>query len=132
MTTEKTYDLTNIRVKTFTTSDGDILVDKIVFEAPDAPEQQVTWKPRKQETVRDEVAGVTREETNTVRYTIPEWAADFEVIKEAQNALENGEERQLRAQISQFDQSEDDSVEGNKLYEYIPRNQSENIELLAP
>ena len=126
---ELTVPLTGITVESYTTSEGVVVVDRVVFETPNAPNDQITFKPRNQEVVSTELAGVEVTETNTVRYEPGGFAADFENIKDAQQALKDGKQVKLTAPVSKFDQREQEDVDGSDVYYYIDKSHGDDIEL---
>lgn len=129
MSEEMTLEVTGIDVNVYRTDDGAVLVDKVKFHTPTAPNEQVTMKPRNTEVVEAELAGITTTETNTVRYEPGGFRADYEQIKEAQDALEDGHTVELTATISKFDQSENPDVDGDEVYAYIDQSHENTLEL---
>lgn len=121
--------LRGIDVRVFTTNDDTVLVDKVAFETPDAPEGQITFKPRKTEVTKHKIAGVETTETNTVRYTPSEFAEEFETIGHAQDVLQAGGRVNLTATVSKYDQSKDPDADGDKVYAYVADSHLDTINL---
>lgn len=128
-TEEVDVEVRNVTVETFETNDGDVLVDRLVFDAPDAPNGRVTYKPRTTEEATHQVGGIKATETNTVRYTLGEFAAEFEGIGDAQDAIEDGERVYLSAQVTKWDQSDEEDTDGDETYAYIDRQNAETLSL---
>lgn len=129
MTELKTTRVTDMEVNSYEDSDGIVLVDKIKFVCPDVENEQITFKPRTQETTVHEKDGFETRETNTVRYTLAGFLEENPEYKDVQEALKMGEIVELEAVVSYYDQSEDDSVEGDDTYVYIDSSDVDSIKL---
>jgi hypothetical protein len=87
-------ELRGIDIRGYEDDDGNVLIDKVVFETRGEPngatENQITFKPRKQEVTNHEVGGVEVSESNSVRLSPVDFKEKFEGIQEAKEALEAG------------------------------------------
>lgn len=128
-TTEQELEVRKITIETFTTRDDEKLVDRVIFDCPDAPNGRVTYKPRTQETVTHEVNGVEAEETNTVRYALREFTEEYEGIGDAQKAIADGERVYMTADITEWDQSDEPDTDGEDTYAYIDRGNADTLTL---
>lgn len=130
MASTENFELRNIEIDIFENADGDLLVDRVKFLTPDAEEGQVTFKPRTTSTDTVDIDGMEMTDTKTVRYTAAQFRAAYDALADAQQRLRDGEVLTLRAEVSTFDQSKADDVEGDKVYRYIDRSAEDSIKIL--
>lgn len=134
MSNEQTVTVHDMTIESFQTSEGEVVVDKVKFETLEAPNgatvEQLTFKPRTTETVTHEMGGIETSETNTVRYTPATLVEDYEWIKPLQQALNDGKQVELTADVSIFDQRADPETDGDEAYAYIDSDDEDSLMVL--
>jgi len=123
-----TFDVVGVTFDSFTTSDGEHLIDRVILDVPDAPNNQITFKPRRLVRESKDVGVITTTETSSERYPANAFVDAYEDLAKVQKATDGGATVQMTANVSFWDMSLSDSADGDRIVAYIDRDDEETLE----
>lgn len=104
----------------------DKTVDRVVIETPDVHTGQFTFKPRTDGKRTEEMLGAPFEFNEPQRLPIKEFAAEWEELMEAVDALDEGKTVKITASVTEWDQS-DEEGDSDATYFYVDRSNADSI-----